>query len=411
MLHRIQELAQQGAIITGPEPVAPIGYMEQQTKSAEFKALSDQIWGAENAPFNQVGKGRIYRKTEWAKLFADNNVAPDFAALDAGQTLFIHRQSDTGDIYFVVNDEETPRTLKASFRVTDRIPELWHADTGEVEKLAQFVQENGRTDVEIPLPAHGSAFAVFRQNAAGLNAATRLQSPAPDAELVYDDANQMRLHTRQNGTYQITLKSGAVQNLNVNNLPAPLPINGAWQVNFEGDAVKEPHTLTFDSLTDWKDNARDDIKHFSGSATYSKIIDLPANWKADGNRTYLDLGQVEIAAEVKVNGQTLPTLWKAPFVVNVTDALKAGPNQIEIRVTNLWTNRLIGDNALPDKSGYKPTDEKMPAWYLNNEPLPAGPRSTFTTFDFYGNGRDKTLLPSGLLGPVSLFQESDVAAK
>jgi hypothetical protein len=91
-------------------------------------------------------------------------------------------------------------------------------------------------------------------------------------------------------------------------------------------------------------------------------------------------------------------------LAELTDQVHPGENALEIRVTNLWTNRLIGDEALPRTDGYRMRDAKMPAWYLNNEPMPAGPRSTFTTYNFYEQNR--TLLPSGLLGPVTLSQES-----
>ncbi len=409
MLRRVQELAAQGAIITGPKPLAPIGYLEQRTQRAAFDALANKIWGNGKAPFNRVGKGRIYASTDWRKLFGAIGLTPDFVAPGAGKTSFIHRNLASSDIYFFLNDEEAPRTMITSFRVTDRIPELWHADTGEIERLAQFTQPNGRTQVEIALPAQGSAFVVFRQSAKRADPVVSSKFSAPNALLTYDDAGRMRLHTRANGFYQIIRKSGKIQQISVTDLPAPLPIEGAWQVDFEGATVVEPRGVNFDALADWKDHERDDIKHFSGSATYRKTVDLPANWMGSGKRTYLDLGHVEIAAEVKINGVTLPTLWKAPFVVDATDALQAGSNQIEIRVTNLWTNRLIGDAALPDQSGYDSSDKTMVDWYANNQPQPAGPRSTFTTFDFHKS--DKTLLPSGLLGPVQMRLSRSVALK
>ena len=158
------------------------------------------------------------------------------------------------------------------------------------------------------------------------------------------------------------------------------------------------------SLSDWKDHTRDDIKHFSGTAAYRTMLNVPTGWQGEGQRVYLDLGRVEIAAEIILNGNNVGILWKPPFVIDVTDQLVEGSNQLEVRVTNLWSNRLIGDEALKDTSGYaRGLEAKMPEWYVNNEPMPNGPRSTFTTFNFYR--KDKELLPSGLLGPVQLKQE------
>ena len=44
-----------------------------------------------------------------------------------------------------------------------------------------------------------------------------------------------------------------------------------------------------------------------------------------------------------LNGKKLDLLWKAPFRIEITNALKKGKNQLEIKVTNEWTNRLAGD--------------------------------------------------------------------
>lgn len=126
--------------------------------------------------------------------------------------------------------------------------------------------------------------------------------------------------------------------------------------------------------------------------------------RPETGRVLLDLGRVEIAAEVVLNGATVGTLWKPPFDIDVTDQIVEGSNRLEVRVTNLWANRLIGNEALKDTSGYtRGAGAKMPKWFVNNEPAPEGPRSTFTTYDFYT--KDRKLMPSGLLGPVILKQE------
>ena len=92
---------------------------------------------------------------------------------------------------------------------------------------------------------------------------------------------------------------------------------------------------------------------------------------------WLDLGEVQVMAQVKLNGQDLGILWKPPFRVNVSGALHSGLNTLEIRVADLWPNRMIGDAALPASerftwSSYEP--------FSKNSPLPK----------------------SGLLGPVRL---------
>ena len=119
----------------------------------------------------------------------------------------------------------------------------------------------------------------------------------------------------------------------------------------------------------------------------------------------LDLGRVEIAAVVSLNGKVLETLWKAPFTLDVTDELRDGNNHLDILVANTWTNRLIGDERIPRNDGYTPTG-RMVDWYSANEPMPESARYTFTSHNFYD--RDRDLMPSGLLGPVRLMARGRV---
>ena len=116
---------------------------------------------------------------------------------------------------------------------------------------------------------------------------------------------------------------------------------------------------------------------------------------------YLDLGKVAVMAQVKFNGKILETLWKPPFVVDITDVAKPGTNDLEIRVVNLWPNRLIGDEQLPEDSERNPegTLKKWPQWLLEGKPSPSG-RLTFTSWRLWK--KDEPLLESGLLGPVVL---------
>ncbi|MCX6333718.1 MAG: glycosyl hydrolase, partial [Bacteroidia bacterium] len=129
-------------------------------------------------------------------------------------------------------------------------------------------------------------------------------------------------------------------------------------------------------------NADTGVKYFSGTATYTKTINVPGNWLKKGEHLWLDLGIVRNLADVAVNGKSLGIIWKKPFRIEVTDVLKPGENQLEIKVTNLWVNRLIGDQQ-PD----------------------VAKKYTYTTQSFYR--ADSPLLPSGLLGPVQIVSLSE----
>jgi len=119
-------------------------------------------------------------------------------------------------------------------------------------------------------------------------------------------------------------------------------------------------------------------------------------------RVFLDLGDVQVIAEVMVNGKDLGILWKPPFRVDITDALKQGDNALEIRVVNLWVNRMIGDEQLPPDAVYVEKDPNMlkewPQWLLKNKPRDTPERITFSTFKQWK--KNDKLQPSGLIGPV-----------
>lgn len=155
------------------------------------------------------------------------------------------------------------------------------------------------------------------------------------------------------------------------------------------------------------------MRYFSGTAEYTKEFTVDASLLGDGRLFWLDLGRVEVMAEVEVNGVNKGILWTRPYRVDVTDALKPGRNTLTVRVTNQWTNRLIGDEQLPEENDYVPGGggyglaalsrgaiRSLPEWYRNGEEKPAGGRIAFATWKHYR--KDSPLLESGLIGPVRL---------
>jgi len=391
-LERIGELAQAGVKIIGIKPVEPLSYLNRKNKREEFQLLADEIWTA-----NRISSGNTWT--------ASTGISPDLIVKELPELEFVHRKIGADDLYFIHNVEKVAKTLHCSFRTEGRIPELWYADSGKMEKMAQFNQKDGRTEIAINLQPAGSVFVVFREPSSRIDPVVTMTPK--NGRVMLDSNNNMQLVADTAGSYEIKLASGKTANVLVEDVKKPIPLNKGWRAEFNGPGLKGDKVIDFKTLSDWKDHQRDDIKHFSGTAAYRTLLNVPKDWLSEGKRAYLDLGQVEIAAEVLLNGQNVGILWKPPFVIDVTDQVVAGNNQLEVRVTNLWSNRLIGDESLKDTSGYvRDADKNMPEWYVNNEPMPEGPRSTFTTANFYS--RDRTLLPSGLLGPVRLVQENRI---
>jgi hypothetical protein len=177
------------------------------------------------------------------------------------------------------------------------------------------------------------------------------------------------------GKYSVKHGSGRQSSIDVA-LPPPIDVTGAWRVRFPPKLLAPDH-ITLDKLESWTANADAGVKYFSGTATYTKSFDVPAGAIAKDARLYLDLGDVKNLAEVTLNGKPIGILWKPPFRIDVTDSIRPGANQLEVKVTNLWPNRMIGDLSLPENQ-----------------------RVTWSAYQPFKT--DSPLLESGLLGPVKI---------
>jgi hypothetical protein len=192
-------------------------------------------------------------------------------------------------------------------------------------------------------------------------------------------------------------------------VPAPIAVDGPWRVAFQAGRGA-PEEITLPALRSLHLHPDAGVKYFAGTATYTRTLAVPAAFLAADRRVVLDLGRVEVLAEVWLNGRRAGQVWKEPYRLDVTDAVHAGANELEVRVTTLWPNRLIGDEQLPAENDYGLRDEqgndphgivKLPDWYREGRPKPPGGRIGFTTWRFYE--KDEPLVASGLLGPVRLL--------
>lgn len=208
----------------------------------------------------------------------------------------------------------------------------------------------------------------------------------------------------QKGIFEIRTADGQTSRVEAAGLPEPLTIGGSWEVRFT-PGWGAPEKLVLDSLISWSQSTDEGVKYFSGSATYHKVFDYqPSRTSGSDLRgsVYLDLGRVEVMAAVKLNGKDQGLLWKPPYRVEITNAVKTGKNILEIRVVNLMINRMIGDEQLPDDSerNENGTLKKWPQWLLDGKPSPAG-RYTFTSWRMWK--KDSPLQESGLIGPVRIL--------
>jgi len=222
--------------------------------------------------------------------------------------------------------------------------------------------------------------------------------------------NQPLLLIKSNGNYVLNRNGGAKTILPIKNIEDPVEISGPWTVRFPRNAGVSPQ-IVLPQLMSLHQHEDASVRYFSGTAVYSTRFIFSGS--LDNKFWFLDLGRVEVIADITINGKKLGIAWKRPYTANATGALIRGNNKIEIKVTTLWPNRLIGDEQMPDPDKFsgggtsglesvtKGNIEILPEWYSNGKPKPDDGRVCFTTWKHYT--KDSPLLESGLIGPVLLY--------
>jgi hypothetical protein len=354
LIRKLAALVHAGATVVAPR-VKESPSLADKTMDSQLRALSAELWGPDTGAqgSHTYGKGKIYWGTPLETVLAAEHLDADFtydppkniepyvypSPKTSAEVVWNHRTDAGGtEIYFVANQRMRTEDLTAHFRTSGKSAELWHPETGLAEP-ASFHSEGNKTTVNLHLAPEESVFVVFRNGSA--------------------PSRQESAHTTED----------------------LLALDGSWKVTFPPN-LGAPPQVELSSLSSWTTSSDPGVKYFSGTATYSKDFAMPSGWDNSGSPVVLDLGRVREFAEVTLNGQKLPAiLWKPPFTVDVTHALKTGTNHIEVKITNLWPNRIIGDQQPDAKEKY-----------------------TFIVYGAYA--ADSPLIESGLLGPVKLLRQA-----
>jgi hypothetical protein len=234
-----------------------------------------------------------------------------------------------------------------------------------------------------------------------------LTKPLLPKEIVLEQTkdNHLKALVFSNGNYQLKGDAGLKDLGNITTCKET-PITGSWEVSFPAGKGM-PNAIMLTELGSLHKHPDFNVRHFSGTATYRKTISISKADIQSNKKLFLHLGRVEVIAEVKLNNQKLGILWKEPFMIDITKVAKAGDNLLEIQVTTLWPNRLIGDESLPEENKYTINNniEKLPDWFIKNE-IKQGERTTFSVWKTYK--KDDPLLESGLLGLVKLLTAIEI---
>ena len=322
VLKRIKELADAGVYICGQVPLRAASLNDDD---AEFASIVRDVWHSGRRNVTPGGAGEALGRC---------GVEKDFCC-DNDDVRFVHRSlSDGTDIYWVCNfGKETEA------RMVMRSPNGYGAVMDPVTLTVRDIPVRtmgGKAAVDITMGAGDALFIVLTP-----------EGSAPVAESV-----------------RRTLAAS---------------VEGPWTVRFQ-EGRGAPAKTEFNRLISFSESENERIRYFSGKAVYTASFKVKASDLKGSERIVLSLGEVHELASVKLNGKEVGGLWRKPFEIDITSAVKRGENRVEITVANLWVNRIIGDMQPGAKKKY-----------------------TWTPKVFYQ--ADSQLLPSGLLGPVTVWTE------
>jgi len=387
VLARIRDLVGAGAtVIAHQRPTYAPGLQDSEIESTTVGRLADELWGREesSAPtdaqaqsevsMRPLGEGRFIVTTDRSEALRQIGVGEDFkivgrAESDLGPLDFIHRRTTDDEFYFVRNKTRVAQSLTCRFRVAaeanGQSPEFWWPQSGRRSACPVWkTVEGGYSELPLELGPLGSVFVVFRKTGSA-------------AEPLLD--------------------SIATETFAAAEAPAALTLNGPWQVEFP-EGWGAPRETTFTELQSWTESKDEGIRFFSGIATYKKSFDVPQSL-ADKERLFLQLGDLAEIAEVTLNGKRLGLVWLPPYRIEISAAIRAGANKLEIRIANLWANRLNGDSLLPESARFTRS---------NLDRMQTDPTSD-SSYGLIPNGKTRPvyseippLMKSGLFGPVRI---------
>ena len=309
LLKKIAELVNQGAVVLGQAPDYSPSLQNYPESDQQVQESARVLWGqvdGSKVKSARSGKGMILSGMEMQEALDLIKVVPDCKFDDGDPALFIHRQMEDGDIYFISNQSDKTIAINPEFRISGKSPEFWDATTGRIRDLPAYLIKGETTTVPLKLEAFESAFIVFRKKS-GKPAETSLAVNFPGQQILSELA-------------------------------------GPWTVTFDAASRGPARPVVFASLQDWTTIINDSIKYYSGTAFYKTTFTLD-----QGNsqkKLFVDLGIVKVMAKVKLNGKDVGSVWTAPWKVDVSAASRPGENVLEVEVVNTWVNRLIGDSKL-----------------------------------------------------------------
>jgi len=339
VLARIEELVQAGGTLLGGKILKSPSLQNYPQCDRDIQEIANRMWGDSHQGGKlekALGEGRVLDGLDLQEALDIIKVPADVVHPAGVPVLWTHRSLPGMEIYFLTNQGDELLEFEPSFRVSGLRPQLWDAVSGEIRHLNDYADDGSRTTVPLRMHKHESCFIVFTSGSnENTGAGYAENSPEPEVLKALDEE---------------------------------------WSVEFENKVFGPDEAVKFTSLSSWTGSDDWRVKYYSGTATYTSEFTLD---EIPEGELFLNLGEVGVMAQLSLNGEDLGVTWMAPYRLHAKDHLVAGVNHLEIKVVNVWRNRMVGDMSLPE-----------------------GER--FTTYTVADLREGEELIPSGLLGPVSI---------
>lgn len=414
VLKKIGEMVYNGAVVYGPKPVKTTGLKDSPEINRKTVMLANLLWnGIDSIKIkeNNYGKGKVIWGVTLQEALEKLNIRPDVSFQGNPESIYWHhRSAGQTDLYFFTNTQSREKNLDLTFRVKDKLPEVWDPETGEITPASLWNSVKDGTQMKLRLKANQSLFIVFQKTSGKESFVKAIRTSLPDStyEIEKNSIGKWKVKSTQSGKFDLITSEGTLS-AGIEAVPSDLPIKGEWNVSFK-PALGKPFEAVFDKLKSWTISANDDIKYFSGTAIYKNTVNISEEL-TDATVT-LNLGKVKELAAVTINGQFVQVLWHAPFKVDISKYVRKGANTVSIAVTNTWANQIIGDNRYPDDCEWGkeiPVNSEtsagsslayFPEWLMKGKERPSSRRVAFSTWNYYT--KEYPLVESGLLSEVKL---------
>ncbi|MEO6134133.1 MAG: glycosyl hydrolase [Ginsengibacter sp.] len=339
VLKKLDSLVYKGAIIVGQKPQLSSSLKNYPECDKEVKTIADKMWGncdGKKILSNKYGKGKVYWGKTVKQVLAELQIAPDMEVIgidnEDGHVDYLHRQTNTEEIYFVSNSKPKQEKVTCVFRVDkNMIPELWDAATGQIQRNVKCVKVENGISIDFVMDPVGSRFVIFKKKS-GRNTGSGI-----------DDGYNLQ--------YGFTNSNTGVEKNRTTD------ISYDWNVQFDTN-MGGPVSYHLDSLVSWTDIPDDGIKYYSGTATYEKDFFVKADDLSKGKKSFVVFEDIQEIAKVFINGKDCGSVWTLPYKADISKYLTKGKNHITVQVINTWNNRIVGDVRNPDKKQFTQTNIK-----------------------------------------------------